>query len=61
MTPPTLPDKATWREFRRSRHNFEPGVCELCYRNVEKLYLRRQKYLCSECWWQLEDEENANE
>jgi len=59
VVPPALPDKATWYTFRKSRHEFRPGLCDSCQHDVDKLYQRNESsfYYCPACWWQIEDGE----
>ncbi len=49
MTPVTLPDKATWREFKASRHDFEPGTCEHCGQGADKLRWYDNMFVCDDC------------
>jgi len=53
--PPTLPDNITWAAFKKSRHGFRPGACDQCKQNTDKLYARGHRFLCSGCWWWIED------
>lgn len=49
MVGPTLPDKATWAEFKASRHDFEPGTCEHCWQASDKLIWAASLFVCPAC------------
>jgi hypothetical protein len=47
--PPKLPNKATWREFKASRHDFEEGRCEHGRHAAEKLFWHGGRFVCAAC------------
>jgi len=44
-----LPDKATWEEFKISRHDFQPGTCEHCLQPADKLVWLATMFVCPAC------------
>lgn len=59
VTPPTLPDKETWRAFKASRHDFQPGDCEHCRQPADKLIWRGLLLVCLSCRDWLDQHERA--
>ena len=49
VKPPTLPDKATWAEFKASHHDFQPGDCEHCRQASDKLVWMGTMFVCPAC------------
>ena len=49
MVRPAMPDKKTWREFKATRNDFEPGTCEHCLQPADKLVWVGTLLVCHSC------------